>query len=463
MRRRGPRRSGRQGRRPLRWFAVTTLALILAACGQGGAETEGGPGNAGRRAGGGPGGGRPGGPGGPGSPAGGAPAAVPVEAAPVERRAISAFLESNGTLEAENDVLVVARTTGPLVELSVEEGDRVRRGRILARIDDEEIRAQVEISRVNLEEAKQAYDRAVRLRDLQLISPEEYESDSSRYETARAQLESNRIQLGYTRIRAPFDALVIERHVQFAQQVSPGAPLFRLSDFDPLLCPIQVPERELSRLEVGQAAHLTVEAWGERRFDARVLRIRPVVDAATGTVKVTLEVEADGVLRPGMFARVFLRTDTRENALVIPKAALSLESIGDTVYVARDGVAERREVALGFTEGDAVEVLEGVEPGELVVTVGQDGLSDGTPIQVLNRPGGETVAGDQLAERPGAAPGNRAGLGGPPGPPGRMGFDPSNLSAEQLEAVKQRMRDRGLSEEEVEERLERMRQRAANR
>jgi len=84
-----------------------------------------------------------------------------------------------------------------------------------------------------------------------------------------------------------------------------------------------------------------------------------------------------------MFASVFLETETREDALVIPKSALALDSIGDTVYVSRDGKAERREVELGFRQGDLIEITEGVEEGELVVSVGQDGLSDGTPIQVL--------------------------------------------------------------------------------
>jgi RND family efflux transporter MFP subunit len=115
--------------------------------------------------------------------------------------------------------------------------------------------------------------------------------------------------------------------------------------------------------------------------------VRPVVDAATGTIRVTLDVDGRDRLRPGMFARVYLETATRPDALVIPRAALSLESIGDTVYVAEEGVARRREVVLGFEERDRVEVRSGVEAGERVVVVGQDGLSDGTPIQVLRGPG----------------------------------------------------------------------------
>ncbi|MCP4202708.1 MAG: efflux RND transporter periplasmic adaptor subunit [bacterium] len=350
--------------------------------------------------------------------------AVPVEVAPVERRSISFYIQSNGTLEAENEVDVVARTNGPIEELRTEEGRVVSKGQLLARIDDDEIRSQVEIARVSLEEARLNFERAERLYSIQLVSPEEYEQARSRFETARAQYQGNQLQLGYTEIRAPFSGRIVARYIDAAQQVSAGTPLFRLSDFDPLLCPVQVPERELPRLVVGQAAYLTVEAWPEEPFDASVLRISPVIDADTGTVKVTLDVSARDKLRPGMFARVFLKTETHDSAVVVPKTALSLESLGDTVFVDRNGTAERRDVEIGFEEGDSVEVLSGVSPGELVVVVGQDGLSDGTPIQVL----GGAESGSARTATGGHPPG-----GGPP--------DPSQMAPEDLERMKQRMRE----------------------
>ncbi len=377
-----------------------------------------------------------------------AAAAVPVEAAPVTRREISSFIETNGTLEAENEVDVVARVAGRIVELGVEEGLAVRKGQVMARIEDEEIRSQLEIARVALKEAELNYERAKSLQRERLLSAETFEQAETRFETARAQLEGNQILLSYTVIRAPFDGLVVARYVDFAEQVANGTRLFRVSDFTPLLCPIQVPERELRRLGVGQSAYLTVEGWPDERFDARVLRLSPVIDAASGTVKVTLEVDARGKLRPGMFARVFVRVDTRSAALVIPKAALSLESIGDTVYVAKDGVAERREVELGFKEGDFVEVTSGLAEGESVVVVGQDGLSDGTPIQLF---GDEREGG--LAS---AAPAAGGGPGG--GPQGAGPPDPSSMSPADLERVKERMRARGMSEKEIEERLQQIRE-----
>ncbi|MDH3254645.1 MAG: efflux RND transporter periplasmic adaptor subunit [Acidobacteriota bacterium] len=386
-------------------------------------------------------------------------AAVPIEVAVVERRDISSYIETNGILEAENEVDIVARMSGPLVALQAEEGMTVRRGRLLARIDDMDVRSSVEIARVALEEARLNHERAKKLHDTRLISPEEFEQATTRLETAEAQYENNRILLGYTEITAPFSGRIVSRYVDLAQQVSPGTALFRISDFDPLLCPIQVPERELRRLEVGQDAYVTVEAWPGARFAARVLRISPVIDAATGTIKVTLDVTPDERLRPGMFARVFLETERRTGTLVIPKAALSLESLGDTVYVAAGSVAQRRDVTLGFREGDFVEVVAGLADGERVVVVGQDGLSDGTPIQALDEAtdGGREASrlagvGDEADSQQETEPATGPGFD-TQARPGRM--DPSQMSPEELERAREFMRARGLSEQEIDMRLSR--------
>lgn len=357
---------------------ATALALGASLCGCGptpqGEAAGRGPEGAGPR------GGAPG-------DAAGESAAVPVEVAAVERRSVAAYIQTNGALEAENDVRIVARTNGPVVELLTEEGRSVRKGQLMARIDPREARAQAQIAEVTLREAERAFERAKSTFEAQLISQADYDQALAAKESAEATLVDRRVQLGYTTIEAPFDAVVVERLVRLADHVTVNQELFRISDFDPLLCKIQVPEKELPRLRNRQPAYLTVEAWPAERFPARVLRLSPVVDAVTGTVRVTLEVEAREKLRPGMFASVFLEVDRRESALVIPKAALSLESLGDTVYTVNGELAARRPVELGYQEAEIVEVLSGLAEGDRVIVVGQDGLSEGTPIRILEGPG----------------------------------------------------------------------------
>ncbi len=393
------------------------ILLALSACG-GSSDAE--------RPGGGNGHTRMGGPAGGGAPS----AAVPVRVRQVPRQSISQFLETNGTLEAENEVDIVARTTGPVIAISTEEGRTVRAGEVIARIDQREARNQVAIATVARDEARLAFDRAKSSWEEGLVSREAYDSALSTLSSTEAQLESAQIQLAYTEITAPFDALVVSRAIKLAQYVTPGTTLFRVSDFTPLLCRVEVPEKDFPRIRVGQPAHLRVEAFPGQRFTAGVARLRPTVDAATGTFTVTLEVDGQGALRPGMFASVYLQTETHDDALVIPRAALVLDSLGDTVYIVSDGVAERRAVRLGLRSEDSVEVLEGLAEGELLIVVGQDGLADGTPVSVIDD----------------VAPAMQKAADQPLGPP-----------TEALETMRQRMKERGMADEEIEERLQQMR------
>lgn len=384
---------------------------------------------------------------------------VPVEVAIIERRDMAAYFETQGTLEAENEVDLVARVAGPVVRLLSEEGRQVRRGELLAQIDDRELAAQLQVAKVRLLESEQSYQRVRSLYESQLLSQEALDQSLASYQTAQGEHERLSLQLEYTRITAPFSGLVVERYIKLAQQVNVGSELFRLSDFDPLLCRIQVPERELRRLRPGQRAELTVEAWGDRRFDARVKLVAPVVEAASGTVRVTLEVDGtdkDGqrLLQPGMFASVYLQMETRPDALVLPRRALALDSLEDSVFVAVDGVARRRRVELGLRNAQYLEVLSGVEAGERVVVVGLDGLSDGTPVEVAGGAPSPTEAPMGQGEpSPGATADETRGW--PPG--GSASLDLND--PEQVEKLTARMRQRGLSEAEIEARLQRIKQR----
>ncbi len=420
---RSPRGWKTPGRRLLQALCLVGLAAA-SACGTS-REEGAAPGRSGGR----PGAGPPGGFGG----GEGAGTAVPIEVVEILPGAISAFIETNGTLEAEREVDIVARIGGPLVALNTEEGIQVKAGALLAQLDEAESRAQVEIAQVALQDAELVHNRARASLENAVVSQEVYDSALSALESARAQLAGNEIQLGYTRITAPFDGLIIQRAVKFGETVTVGQQLFRISDFDPLLCTIGVPERDLTRLSIGQSAILEVEAFPGEVFQGRVLRISPVVDATTGTIRVTLEVDRQGRLSPGMFAGVRLVTDVRENALIMPKRALSLESLADSVFVVEDGVAYRRNVTLGYEEDDRVEVTDGLRANDRVIVVGQDGLTDATPVQILVGPG---------AEEPRTRP---ADAGSPPGG--------SGMTEERRAAMRERMRERGMTDEQIDARL----------
>jgi len=367
--------------------------------------------------------------------------AVPVQITRVERRSIAQHLETNGVLEAENEVDIVARVSGPITAIEVEESDRVKSGQLLARIDDREYANQVAIAAVSRDDAKRALDRTKVSWEQGLVSQEAYDSALSKLEAAEAQLEAKQILLDYTQVKAPFSGKVAARYIKLAQHVNVNTALFRITDFDPLLCPIQVPEKDLSRLRVDQPAYLRVEPFPDELFDAHVQRIRPTVEAATGTITVTLQVDGRGLLQPGMFASVFLETDIHSGALVIPSSSLVLDSIGDTVFVLDGENASRREVRLGFRDADDVEVLEGLSEGEEVIVLGQDGLADGTPVMVM-----------AAAEAPVLARAEPAAAA-----------EPGEMTPERLEQIRQRMKERGLDDQTIEARLQQHREGGGSR
>ena len=226
-------------------------------------------------------------------------------------------------------------------------------------------RPRSKIAQVALQDAERIYRRAQETFAEQLISQADYDAALAAKESAEATLFDRQVQLDYTEVKAPFGAVVVDRTSSWADNVTAGQVLFRISDFDPLLSKIQVPEKELSRLHKGQPAYLTVEAWPGERFPARVLRAQP-----GGGLHHRHHPGHPGGRRAatscgrGCSPTSTSRSTRHEDALTIPKSALSLESLGDTVYVVNGDVAARRPIQLGYEEADIVEVASGLEEGD---------------------------------------------------------------------------------------------------
>jgi RND family efflux transporter MFP subunit len=146
-----------------------------------------------------------------------------------------------------------------------------------------------------------------------------------------------------------------------------------------------VPERDIHKLAPGQSAAMALDAWPARAFKGAILRINPVVDPQTGTVKVTVAmVQGQKELKPGMFGRVEIRYDRREQALLVPKDAVLTEDAAQSVFVIADSKARRRPIRTGYDDGDHYEVLEGLKAGDQVVTTGQANLKDDAKVEVVN-------------------------------------------------------------------------------
>jgi membrane fusion protein (multidrug efflux system) len=347
----------------LRHLAVLLLALAASACGTGDKDTDGD----------------------------GETPPVPVEIAATARGAIAAVYSGTTALEADQEAAVLAKVGGEVIELRVEEGDPVEAGQVLAVLDGDRLRLEMQRSLAELRRLEQDYKRNVELHEKGLVSAGAFETMKYELEALEAAHELATLELGYTQIRAPIDGVISQRFIKVGNTLSVNEPTFHLTDLDPLLAYLHVPEREYRQLEPGQQAIVEVDALAGRRFAARVARISPTVDPATGTFKVAVEVgDADEQLKPGMFSRVSIVYDTHGEALLIPRAALVDDDTSAAVFVVDDGVARRTEVRTGYVDGGKVEVLEGLDHGDQVVVIGQNGLRDGARVDVVN--GGQPSA-----------------------------------------------------------------------
>lgn len=312
-------------------------------------------------------------------------AAVPVETILARTGPISAVFSGTASIEAEDEAVVVARASGIIEGIQTEEGRYVRVGATLATLDTDRLNLELSRASVAFEKAQRDHARMKGLFEKQLVSAEEYERTRTDLEAQQAALELARLGVDEAVVRAPISGIIAERMVKTGNMVQMHSPTFRIVSFDPLLAVVYAPERELGRLEVGQDAALTADALGGETFTGRVERISPIVDPATGTFKVTIAVrDRSRRLRPGLFTRVAIATDTRGEALLIPKGALLREDDEAAVYVVRDSLAFRQVVATGYETDADVEITRGLEPGARVVTLGQAALADSAKVLVLD-------------------------------------------------------------------------------
>lgn len=311
-------------------------------------------------------------------------APVPVSVTPVALAPISSYLTSTANLVAENEVKIVAEAEGRIERLLVEEGVFVKQGQTLAVLNRGDAEMVVEKARVRAANARVAYDRAHDMYSKGLMSKGDYEKSSMEKQVADQELAESRWRLGKTTIRAPFSGRVTQRMINQGQHVRPGAEMFTLTDFDPLIARIFLPERDVVTLKEGREVRLALRADEKITFKGRIRQISPVVDTATGTVKVTVEaVNPPEVVRPGAFITVGIVRETHPNAVRLPREAVVREMRDAHIFIVEGNLAKRREVTLGIEEGDFVEALSGVKPGEKVIVAGQGGLKDGALIKIL--------------------------------------------------------------------------------
>ncbi|MDX1638070.1 MAG: efflux RND transporter periplasmic adaptor subunit [Balneolaceae bacterium] len=312
-------------------------------------------------------------------------AAIPVEISEATRGTISAYYSTTATLEAEEEAMAVAKVRGIVEEIKVEEGDFVEKNQVLAKLEDEQFNIEAERAKATMDRLFNEYQRNEELYEKNLISAEQFENSKFEYASQKSAYELAQLNLEYTTIRAPISGVISERLIKAGNMVNTDQELFKITDFDPLLAILHVPEHEMSKLKKNQAAFIQVDAISGESFEGRVLRISPVVDPETGTFKVTVAINDEtNRLKPGMFGRVRIVYDTHENALMIPKNAVLTEDGSSSVYLIRDQMAFRQNIETGYVNGSNIEVTNGLTEGTQVVTIGQSSLQDSALVEIVS-------------------------------------------------------------------------------
>ncbi len=310
--------------------------------------------------------------------------AVPVEVVSVARGDIQQTYRTITTLEAENDAEVVARSTGVLEKIFVEEGDTVKKGQLLAQLDVEQLSLEVAQLSATSKKLKKELDRQKSLFKRKLTSSDALDRARFEFQSQNAQYKISKLKLNYASIRAPIDGMIIERHVKAGNLIKNNDPLFKVVDPTSLVAVMFLPEKEMANIKKNQAILLAVDALNGSIITGNVDRIRPSIDITTGTFKVVAKLNnPDQLLQNGMFGKVEVVFDMHFNSLLLEQQAVITQDNRSHVFIVRDNKAMQTPVKIGFKHNNIVEITEGLLENDQVITTGQQILKHETKIEII--------------------------------------------------------------------------------
>jgi len=318
------------------------------------------------------------------------PPAEPVTTATVTSDEWAGALAAVGSVVPVHAVTVASEVPGLVRELRFDSGDTVVKGAVLVRLDTSIEEAQLAAAEADARLAGTNVERVRALRQGQAVSVAELETAEARAQQGEAQVATVRATLAKKTVRAPFSGRLGIRQIDLGQILSPGAPIVPLHSIDPVYVEVFLPQKALARIAEGQTARLTSDAAPDRRWEGKVALINSEIDPATRNVRVRARVDnKDGALKPGMFVNVSIGLAESARVVVVPGTAVLYAPYGDSVFVVEKkdkGLVVRQVfVRLGERRGDMVAAIEGLSPGQIVVTTGAFKLRNGAAVVVDNK------------------------------------------------------------------------------
>ena len=322
---------------------------------------------------------------------------VNVRVLPAEKKKVQPYLETTGTLNADEEVSVSSEVDGIVRQLRVEEGSLVNKGSLLVEINDVDYmldwkrsEAALKQAEANLANAKAEYQRKESLYKEELITRQQFDDISTRVTLAEAEvsrakatLETSAEKLSRTKVYSPLNGAVKEKKISVGDYVRNGTPLLQLIRVNPLKLNFTVSEKDAASIKIGQEVAFSVDSYPAKQFKGRVSLLYPNVEEKTRTMQAeALVPNSDRLLKPGFFARTLIYTSVPREVVLAPITALLYDNSVIRIFVVDGGKARERVIKTGGKYGESVEVLEGLKEKEQIVVVGQNNLSEGVKVNV---------------------------------------------------------------------------------
>jgi len=324
-----------------------------------------------------------------------APPPETVTTAVVRSESWEVLINSVGSLEAVQGVMLTAELSGKVERIAFEPGTKVKAGDLLLQQDISLEKAQLSSAEATVELTKLELERSRKLLAKKAVAQAKFDSDEAQYKQAVAQIDGIRATIRKKTIRAPFDGTLGIRLVNLGQILNEGDPIVSLQTIDPIFVNFSLPQQQLAQVKPGLKVRVTADALSGQMIEGAITAISPEVDAATRNIKVQATVaNSQEHLRPGMFVNVAVVLPSREEVLVIPTTAVLYAPYGDTVFVVHEKetekgdqpseVVQQKIVQLGEKRGDFVALISGLDKGETVVSTGVFKLRNDQPVVVDN-------------------------------------------------------------------------------
>jgi membrane fusion protein, multidrug efflux system len=300
------------------------------------------------------------------------------------RQTIVQSLRFTGDVLPIQQAQVFAKVYGALDNVYANIGDYVHTGQLLALVDTLVLAQQARESRANYINDSLQFVRAKSLQEQNLAAQQDFDNARTALEVARSNYESALTSLNYAKITAPFSGFITKRYLDpGAVLISTNATVLTLMDLDVMKIMVNVQEKDIPSVTVGTEAVAAVDAYPNKEFTGKVVRLSQALDLGTRTMAVEVDIpNSEHILKPGMFANVSLVIGKRENAITLPTQALQSDQAGSYVFIADSTVAHRVTVKTGIEQDSHTEILSGLQGDEKVITTGQQFARDGGPIRV---------------------------------------------------------------------------------